>query len=80
MWVNAGVWVGVGVGVLVWVDIGMGWLVGWLAGCWEFYILATSKAIHRLVTMHTDGDFIVLPTGKSDCWHHDPISHSVTLS
>ena len=49
--------------------------------CWllEFYVLATSKVISGVVTVHTHGYFKVLPEWKTRPAVHDLISHSVTF-
>ena len=55
--------------------------LGWLL---EFYVLATSTVIlGALPTCDSACSVQTLyccPTGKSGHWHHDPLSHSVTLS
>ena len=49
-------------------------LVGWSVGYWGFTFwqhLRSCQVGHRLVTVHTHGDFIIYPTGKSGGWHHE---------
>ena len=51
--------------------------------CWCFTPLQHLRLCqieYQLVTVHTHGDSTVMATGKSEHWHHVPISHSITLS
>ena len=51
------------------------WLVVGVLHHWRSY-----QDWYRLVTVHTHGDFIVLPHWEMPCQSHDLISHSVRLS
>ena len=61
---------------------GFNWLVGWFVCLFilQFYILAQSKVDYRLTTVHTHGDFIMLPnweTRLSASWLDISLSHTI---